>query len=600
MQPAQIKTTALVLTYNQEDYVVDAIRSVVQQTLPPHEILISDDCSTDRTFARIEAYLQALEASKGFAGRITLCRNEKNVGFIPHFNQAVEACSGDLILYNAGDDISKPERLAVLAKAYIDKGCPDYFLAHTPVQILGGDQDGGIWVPPVEQAQYTIERLANSSALHIGASQCFTKKLFTGFGPIRFNDAYEDLILGFRALLTNGYCYVPQPLIQYRVGGLTSWQKNTWEIKRKRYEAVLSQRSLDALKQGRADLQQEIFLAYQDYGFTHLPHPDRITVYSVEDTRQSLFDYSIEDHFHRLPHVIERRPLDDFITRCVEGGQPFDEKHTLVFLRVSLMGWPAVLDMLEQLQSIAVRLSIDCGIDPRVGHSLEGIPQGLARLQTYMVAHPNYTITSACPRIGQWLAERFGKAFVASPLLVDIDGPSVIRPVPSTLDPIKVLLVCDTDADNRTAPLTAMLEDIKVRHPQQRLELYIPQVMVAGLQASLVNLREGTAEFFVLKDCRRNQYEGFTYLCRIPSEIDEATANNGLLLILTRLAQSKCLLCVGSYRSGLQEDEVARNHETLRTDLYFNHSIQKQITSLIRFLGEVVQHLQYSPRLAPL
>jgi GT2 family glycosyltransferase len=600
MQPTEVKTSALVLTYNQEDYIVDAIRSVVAQQLPPHEIYISDDCSTDSTFARAQAYVNEVRAQGRYSGQIVLCRNATNLGFIAHFNQAVQACTGELILYNAGDDISKPERLAVLVQAYLGRGCPDYFLAHTPVQILGGEQDGGIWVPPVEQAQYTIARLANSSALHIGASQCFTKKLFTLFGPIRFADAYEDLILGFRALLTEGYCYVPQPLIQYRVGGLTSWQKNTWEIKRRRYEAVLSQRSLDALKWGRADLAHEIFLAYQDYGFTALPHPHRITVYSVEDTRQSLFDYSIEDHFHRLPQVVLPRPLNEFFTQHVEAQKAFDKDHTLVFLRVSLLGWPAVLTMLERLQNIDVKLTIDCGIDPQVGYTLAEQPQGLEQLQAHIAAHPTYSITSACPRIGQWLTERFGQAFVPTPLLVDIDGPSVVRPLPQAPDPIKVLLVCDTDADNSTTPLAAMLEDIKARHPQQRLELYIPQAMLAALQASLASLPTGIAELFVLKDCQRSAYPGFGYVLLLEGKEAKERKNIGLMQYLQMRGVAQCMQVVVLSKQQQKSCSAVAGFDTERAELYFSKSIQKRVSEHIEATRCLLSLPQLLGRLSPL
>ncbi len=41
--------TVLLTTYNTEDYVREALQSAFGQTWSPLEILISDDCSTDRT-----------------------------------------------------------------------------------------------------------------------------------------------------------------------------------------------------------------------------------------------------------------------------------------------------------------------------------------------------------------------------------------------------------------------------------------------------------------------------------------------------------------------------------------------------------------------
>jgi hypothetical protein len=237
--------------------------------------------------------------------------------------------------------------------------------------------------------------------------------------------------------------------------------------------------------------------------------------------------------------------------------------------------------MLERLQNIDVKLTIDCGIDPQVGHALAEQPHGVEQLQAHMAAHPNYSITSACPRIGQWLTERFGQAFVPSPLLVDIDGPSVVRPLPQAPYLIKVLLVCDTDADNSTAPLAAMLEDIKAKHPQQRLELYIPQAMVAALQVSLARLPEGMAEFFVLKDCQRSQYQGFGYVLLLEGNEVKEQKNIGLMQHLQMLGVAQCMQVIVLAKLPQKQYFSLVDFDMERAELYFNKSIQKQICELV-------------------
>ena len=41
--------SVIILTYNQEKYIQDTIRSVIDQDYPYLELVILDDCSTDST-----------------------------------------------------------------------------------------------------------------------------------------------------------------------------------------------------------------------------------------------------------------------------------------------------------------------------------------------------------------------------------------------------------------------------------------------------------------------------------------------------------------------------------------------------------------------
>ena len=69
-----IKISVFIVTYNQEAYVEQAIDSVLQQSVKPYEIVISDDCSKDGTWNIIQNYqAQYPEIIKAY-------RNEPNVG----------------------------------------------------------------------------------------------------------------------------------------------------------------------------------------------------------------------------------------------------------------------------------------------------------------------------------------------------------------------------------------------------------------------------------------------------------------------------------------------------------------------------------------
>ena len=116
-QSPSLVTFAL-LAYNQERYIGEAVQGAFSQTYCPLEIILSDDCSSDRTF---EIMAKMAEAYDG-PHKIILNRNEKNLGIGGHVNRIVELSSGELIVTAAGDDISLPERVNKTYMAYKESG----------------------------------------------------------------------------------------------------------------------------------------------------------------------------------------------------------------------------------------------------------------------------------------------------------------------------------------------------------------------------------------------------------------------------------------------------------------------------------------------
>ena len=96
----------LVLAYQQEATIEQAIRGALAQTYTPLEIVISDDASTDSTWDTI----QRAVAGYGGTHRLLLNRNPGNLGIGAHINRMVALSHGELLFVAAGDDISLPQR----------------------------------------------------------------------------------------------------------------------------------------------------------------------------------------------------------------------------------------------------------------------------------------------------------------------------------------------------------------------------------------------------------------------------------------------------------------------------------------------------------
>lgn len=94
-----IKVSVCVITYNQEEYIAECLQSLVdQETDFPFEIIVSDDCSTDRTREIIDVYVAK------YPNLIKKCYQEVNVGACENIVSTYMKASGEYIAICEGDD----------------------------------------------------------------------------------------------------------------------------------------------------------------------------------------------------------------------------------------------------------------------------------------------------------------------------------------------------------------------------------------------------------------------------------------------------------------------------------------------------------------
>lgn len=94
--------TVLMPVYNAENFVADALESILTQSYKYFELLIIDDGSTDETLSIIKSYNDP---------RIRLVAHEMNRGLQYSLNQGIDLASHELIARMDADDISHPWRL---------------------------------------------------------------------------------------------------------------------------------------------------------------------------------------------------------------------------------------------------------------------------------------------------------------------------------------------------------------------------------------------------------------------------------------------------------------------------------------------------------
>ena len=186
MNPPRI--TLILLAYNQQATARAAAESCLAQQCEPMEVVLSDDASTDATFAELQA---AVDAYRG-PHRVRVRRSAVNLGIGAHYNRLMLETSGTLIVTAAGDDLSVPQRVQRLAQCWdASNQCAD-LIASDCIEWL---HDGtlGAYIKNDNLAAVTLERWSRRAPFSVGATHAFTRRVMRRFGPFIDDVWYEEI-----------------------------------------------------------------------------------------------------------------------------------------------------------------------------------------------------------------------------------------------------------------------------------------------------------------------------------------------------------------------------------------------------------------------
>ena len=122
----------LLTSYQQADFVVEALDSVLAQEWTDWELFVLDDGSTDGSAALIEAWAGARADP-----RVHLVLRERNIGFLASLNDGRTRCRGRWLAYLGADDRWAPGYLGAMVAALSDD--PEALVAYCDVRHIDGD-----------------------------------------------------------------------------------------------------------------------------------------------------------------------------------------------------------------------------------------------------------------------------------------------------------------------------------------------------------------------------------------------------------------------------------------------------------------------------
>ena len=220
--------SVLVVTYNQEEFISQTIESLLDQDCQfKYEILIGEDCSTDKTREICQSY------EKKYPGIVRLFLNDENKGFIKNYFSLFSHVRGKYIADCGGDDYwIYTEKLR--KQVEILENHPDVSLVYGNWQILI-EKDNKLrnnlaeitkdWFDKNNYGKTAVSNYLNYRIMPrvVLSSSCFRKdwlkESMENHKPLFFGDGVvcEDLPISMALLIKGPFYLMKEELMVYRI-----------------------------------------------------------------------------------------------------------------------------------------------------------------------------------------------------------------------------------------------------------------------------------------------------------------------------------------------------------------------------------------------
>lgn len=228
----------MMTTYNGEEFLIQQIESICQQSYSNWQLVVRDDGSSDQTLAILNAYAEK-------DARIQVVQNQTDYhGAYPNFWGLVAYCKQlkayDYYMFADQDDVWDKDKLEVYMDFCSDKGLNEPLLVYGDMRIIDGD--GKVTSNSLEAnlgIAYTNAISTFFAHKVHGCNSFFNRCLFELALPLSPEEpeakyvSHDNYYTKFAALLGQVY-YLPRPMMSYRRYGTNVTSQHAYDFKLKR------------------------------------------------------------------------------------------------------------------------------------------------------------------------------------------------------------------------------------------------------------------------------------------------------------------------------------------------------------------------------
>lgn len=296
----EIMVSVLMLTYNHEPYVAQALDSILgQETDFRYEIVISDDASRDATKRILLGYK---DRNKEL---ITLLLTSQNQGLIGNFLKAYEACRGKYIAICEGDDFWISRNKLQRQVSYLESHPQCAICFHRAVNLYE-DSGAKSLSNPHQEEDTGILDLAKSNYL-TNVTTVFRRAAFGALPPWFSQVSTYDYALHMLTAQTGSIHYMKEPMAVYRQRQTAIWsqagQDRKWEISLKVRELLMDHfmETDPEVYQNLRTSYGRIALNYMDFARQQMDGAKK-----AEDIRKRMMERFKGEDFQQVCQILEK------------------------------------------------------------------------------------------------------------------------------------------------------------------------------------------------------------------------------------------------------------------------------------------------------
>lgn len=217
-------------SFNHENYVIEAIKSIENQDYPNIELIIIDDGSSDSSVTLIKNYCHEKSHKRVFKTR--------NTGVAKTLNEGINLSTGDFIAFFASDDVWHPEKIRLQVQHLTNTKTTKLIFTECRVIDETGNFKENVHYSDRVISEWAFEDVLYKADLPAMSPMVRTSEIKKCGGfPEEFG--VEDFPMWCSMLKHGGFARVlPQALTYYRMHGENTHLVNSVKILRGHFEVA--------------------------------------------------------------------------------------------------------------------------------------------------------------------------------------------------------------------------------------------------------------------------------------------------------------------------------------------------------------------------